>query len=211
MRTTIMLSLLAIAPAVLAQKPAEDAEATVRAYVVKNVDDRSLNVLWAQRIASQILAGAGVHIKWQLGAPRLDKYSLPIIIDLTSDTPKTFAPHSLAYAQVYEGVHIRVFWDRIQNTVSRANPLATFLLAHVMAHEITHILEGLEHHSQTGLMKAGWTQREIQGMSVHPLSLAPEDVQLIHDGLPKWGLRVDRSGHTTDLRIRFPLQQDRHL
>jgi hypothetical protein len=183
MRATAIVSLVAVGTSALAQEPAEDSGATVRVYVVNKVDDPSLNVLWAQKIASRIFAEAGVQIGWQLGAPRRDEHVMPIIIDLTSDTPKTLAPGALACAQVYEGVHIRVFWDRVQNTVSGANPLGTFLLAHVMAHEIVHILEGIEHHSQTGLMKARWTQMEIRGMSVHPFSLTPDDVQLIHNGL----------------------------
>ena len=107
---------------------------------------------------------------------------MPIIIDITSDTPKMFAPGALAWAQVYEGVHISVFWDRIKNKVGGRDRLGTCLLAHVMAHEIAHIIEGVDRHSETGLMKAHWTNAEIEGMSVRLLSLAPEDVQLIHNG-----------------------------
>lgn len=85
----------------------------------------------------------------------------------------------------YEGVHIRVFWDRVKNSSGGANRLSALLLAHVMAHEIVHILEGVNRHSKTGLMEAHWTPMEIEGMSAHPLSLAPEDVQLIRAGLLK--------------------------
>ena len=107
------------------------------------------------------------------------------MVDLTSNTPSTLAPGALAYAQVYEGVHIRVFWDRVQNAVRGASPLCTFLLAHVMAHEIVHVLECINRHSENGLMKASWTKEDIEGMCVHPLPLAAEDVQLIHQGLLK--------------------------
>jgi hypothetical protein len=121
---------------------------------------------------------------------------MPIVINITADTPKTLAPGALACAQVFEGVHIRIFWDRVRNTVRDANPLGTFLLAHVMAHEIAHILEGINRHSESGLMKASWKQGEIEQMTVHPLSLAPEDVRLIRMGLLKRATRqVD--GHVT--------------
>lgn len=193
-----MLSLLAIATAALAESPAKDAKAIIRVYLLRNVeDDRNLNVIWAQNIASQILAGAGVRIKWRLGTPRRSERESAIIIDLTSDNPKTLAPGALAYAQVFEGVHIKVFWDRVQNTVNGGSRLRTFLLAHVMAHEIVHILEGINRHSEAGLMKASWTKREIEEMSVQPLSLAPEDVRLIRNGLLKQattGLRAGDSG-----------------
>jgi hypothetical protein len=183
MRGAAIAGLLAIGTSALAENSAEDVKTTVKIYVLRNVSDRKLNVSWAQNTASQIFAEAGVRVKWQLGEPRRGEPYLPIIINLTSDTPKTLAPGALACAQVYEGVHIKVFWDRVQNTVRGANPAATFLLAHVMAHEIAHVLERVNRHSETGLMKASWTQTEIEQMSVRPLLLAPEDVQLIHIGL----------------------------
>lgn len=52
-----------------------------------------------------------------------------------------------------------------------------------MVHEITHILEGVNDHSPEGIMKARWTDADIKGMIVKPLSFAPRDVRLIHIGL----------------------------
>lgn len=184
MRRIARVGLLAIGVSTMAASRGNDAGTTVKIYVLKNIEDRNLNVSWAQNIASQIFENAGVRLNWRLGEPRRGE-DAPIVIDLTADTPKTLAPGTLACAQVYEGVHIRVFWDRLQNTVSGASPLGTFLLAHVMAHEITHVLERIDRHSESGLMKASWTKSEIEGMGVHPLSLAFEDVQLIRQGLLK--------------------------
>ena len=46
--------------------------------------------------------------------------------------------YRLAYALLYEGVRIRVFYDR----GAAAHPQGTHaVLVHVMAHEITHILQ----------------------------------------------------------------------
>jgi hypothetical protein len=84
---------------------------------------------------------------------------------------------------VFEGVHIRIFVDHVAENAHRLAPLGTFLLAHVMVHEITHMLQGVNRHSQEGIMKATWTQAEIQRMVVSPLSFAPEDIRLIHVGL----------------------------
>lgn len=188
MKTAAMMMLLATGTPDWAQG-ARDGATTLSVYVLRDVDDRKLNVSWAQTIASQIFAEAGVNIKWKMGEPTRGKSETPIVIDITSNTPKTLAPGALACAQVFEGVHIRVFWDRVQNTVSGANPLGTFLLAHIMAHEITHILQGINRHSETGVMKASWTQTEIEQMATKPLSLAPEDVELIHLGLLKRATR----------------------
>lgn len=185
MRGAVTASLLVIAISALAESQAEDARTTVKVYVVKNMSDRGLNVQWAESIASHILAEAGVRIKWEVGEPRRRGQLMPIIINLSSDTPETLAPRALAFAQVYEGVHIGVFCDRIKTTVSGSDRLRTFLLAHVMAHEIAHIIEGVNRHSESGLMKAHWTRTEIEEMSVKSLSLAPEDVRLIRRGLLK--------------------------
>lgn len=178
------MTLLAIGTSAQAER-SPDAKTTVKVYVVKNVDDANLNISWAQSIASRIFAEAGVRIKWQFGDPGRREQQMPIMMDLSSNTPAALAPGALAWAQVYEGVHIRVFCDRIKNTVHGSDRLGTFLLAHVMAHEIAHILERVDRHSETGLMKPSWSRTEIEEMSVKSLSLAPEDVRLIHRSLLK--------------------------
>jgi len=61
--------------------------------------------------------------------------------------------------------------------------LAPALLAHVLVHEITHILEGVARHSETGIMKANWTLRDYYDMQTKTLQFASEDVELIHRGL----------------------------
>jgi hypothetical protein len=63
------------------------------------------------------------------------------------------------------------------------------LLAHVLSHEITHLLEDVNRHSSTGLMKAHWDGNDLMEMSAKPLSFGPEDVDLIHRALVQRGLR----------------------
>lgn len=185
MRATAILSLIVIGTSAPAESLADEARTTVKVCVVRDLSDGGLNLLLAERVAAQIVAEAGARIAWHLGEPSRGERDRAIIIDLTSNTPDTLEPGALAYAQAFEGVHIRVFWDRVQNAAGRANRRTTFLLAHVMAHEIVHILECTDRHSKTGLMKARWTEMEIEQMSIRPLSLAPEDVQLIRQGLLK--------------------------
>ena len=57
----------------------------------------------------------------------------------------------LAYALPFEGTHIVVFYDRVEECV-RADLFPT-LLAYVLVHEITHILQEITRHSATGIMK----------------------------------------------------------
>lgn len=105
------------------------------------------------------------------------------MLSFTSNTPEKFSPNIFAYALVFEGVHIRIFVDHVANRAHRATPLATYLLAHVMVHEITHMLEGVNDHSPEGIMKATWTEADIKGMVAKPLSFTPADIRLIRAGL----------------------------
>ena len=59
----------------------------------------------------------------------------------------------------------------------------TQLLAHVLVHEITHILQGITRHSETGIMKAHWTPEDYEEMQLRPLSFTRKDIELIQIGL----------------------------
>jgi hypothetical protein len=75
-----------------------------------------------------------------------------------------------------------VLFDRIKQIAGSAVEVLT-LLAHVMTHEITHLLQGISRHSQTGVMKAYWDTHDFLQMAENPLPLAPEDIDLIQRGL----------------------------
>lgn len=166
-----------------AQGGLEAGSQTVIVCVQGGVDNPILRLNWAETIASSMFAQAGVRIKWQAGQPGSRQGHPPIVLSFTSNTPDKFPAGIFAYALVFEGVHIRIFVDHVANRAHRATPLSTYLLAHVIVHEITHMLEGVNDHSREGIMKATWTEADIQGMVVKPLSFAPEDVHRIRAGL----------------------------
>jgi hypothetical protein len=143
--------------------------------VVASICDR------AKSVASGMFAEAGVRIVWRMGEPKENDRIQPILVDLTTNTPSSFHPGALAYAREFEGVHIRIFYDRVQNPLC---PHATaMLLAHVLVHEITHLLQGIDRHSQAGVMKAHWSVGDLRAIVYKPLPFSPEDVLLIHRGL----------------------------
>jgi hypothetical protein len=51
-----------------------------------------------------------------------------------------------------------------------------------MVHEITHIQQGVDRHSNSGVMKARWTDKDYAAMAWKPLPFTPEDILLIHLG-----------------------------
>jgi hypothetical protein len=132
----------------------------------------------AEELASSMFASVDVKIDWRIGEPSASASPEAIAMRLAGNTPKMEMPGALAYAMPREGVHIVVFWDRIEFGLNSPE-----LLAHVMVHEITHILEGVSRHSESGIMRAQWTEVDHKTMKTHPMSFAAEDVDLIHRGL----------------------------
>src|SRR5207302_776444 len=104
-----------------------------------------------------------------------------VLIGLNTHTPATLHPGALAWALPYEGTQIRVFNDRIAQNHGPAE--VPIVLAHVLAHEITHVLQGINRHSDQGVMKAEWERSDIAQMLWEPLTFTDEDVILIHRGL----------------------------
>ena len=134
-------------------------------------------LIMAADVASKLFTQAGVRIKWCYGHPTEDAIS----IEFSERTPSGYRPGSMAFALPYEGVHITVFYDR----VSRRAPadLLPTVLGHVLAHEITHVLQRIDRHSETGVMKAHWTNADLDQMVAKRLSFTAEDIELIQRGL----------------------------
>src|SRR5262249_9037943 len=53
------------------------------------------------------------------------------------------------------------------------------LLAHVLAHEIGHVLQRNNAHSESGVMKAHWTADDLGSMARRPLEFSEVDRQSI--------------------------------
>jgi len=139
----------------------------------------------AEDITSRMFTSAGVAVEWRSagrGACRKPRQTRTIILDFATSTPVSQSPGALAYALPYEGVHIVVMLDRIQKKAADPAQVSA-LLAHVMTHEITHILQGIARHSETGLMKARWDAHDFLQMTKEPLPFTREDVALIELGL----------------------------
>jgi len=154
----------------------------------------------AMKMAAKMFAAAGVRIMWHFGEPsyrELDQ-DRPIVIRTSFGAPASERPGALAYALPYQGFRIVVYYDRIKASHPEA-PIV--VLAHVLVHEITHILQGVTRHSATGVMRATWTAKEYDDMLRKPLSFTAEDIEWIRIGLAaRWSrILLDRN---TSVRAR---------
>jgi hypothetical protein len=131
----------------------------------------------AQDLTTRMFAGIGISLEWKAWDRACESSQAPVFIELSSGAPDEIKPDALAYALPYQS-HITVFLDRIETMECPA-----IVLAHVMAHEITHVVQGIARHSDTGLMKAHWTSKDFFAMRRRPLPFAREDVILLYIGL----------------------------
>ena len=140
----------------------------------------------AEIIASKMFQDIGVKLEWHSGRRFCQaKGDHVIVVSLSTHTPPSLLPSALAYALPYEGVHIEVFYDRMDNPRTGVPPS---LLAHVLAHEITHIVQGINRHSASGIMKAHWERDDYSCMQTKSMTLpfTEDDVRLIYEGLDAW-------------------------
>jgi hypothetical protein len=135
------------------------------------------NLSYASSLVSRMYAAIDVQINWR---PARNCPASAIRVKLEMFTLPHKMPGALAYALPYERTRIVVFYDRVLETEPRRIPALT---AHVIAHEIGHILEGVCRHSSSGVMKAEWDEDDLSKMAWKPLPFAPEDVFIIHQGL----------------------------
>jgi hypothetical protein len=140
----------------------------------------------AQQQASKLLLEAGVVLDWRRGAPAEDVAGPETVVVLfVPNAPRDQDRNALAVARPYgSSSELSVFNDRVTAYVQNVLPTDRGrILGHVLAHEIVHVLEGVARHSDTGLMTAHWTWREMRAAITGGLHLAEEDRRLVAYGI----------------------------
>jgi hypothetical protein len=148
-------------------------------------------VLWSgKQAASQIFESIGVTLRWSCPEQTgIEAASDNILIRLVPRVPKKFRKGTLAYALPFarEGVRITVFYDRLEPILQDHLAFAGSIFGHVLAHEIAHVVERVDAHAETGLMRGHWNEEDFESMKFHTFGFAPEDAQFIRE-------RADRGG-----------------
>ncbi len=196
MRKVMMVGMMALA-GMKAHAGQEKGQAAcqVRVYLENQQIANSRVLFSAEALAVRMFAGIGVRVCWEVGSPRpargAGKAGIPqhagldIVLRLVSNEPGNIHEGALGYALPFSksGVRVTLFYDRALGPVVGNEGAATVLLAHVLAHEITHVLQGTARHSEEGVMKARWTPEDRAQMMRAPLPFTDLDVQLIQRGM----------------------------
>jgi hypothetical protein len=102
-------------------------------------------------LASAMFANIGVRIDWRQPGSSCPVGAGAIQVHLSHDSTALINSNweALAFARPYART-IVVFIDRVELHRNHTS----LVMAHVLVHEITHVLEGISRHSSTGIMKA---------------------------------------------------------
>ena len=138
----------------------------------------------ARAQVSWIYSRAGVRLTWREANPPVTAGQVVIELRYAKDAPQGVNGGALAYALPFGngGTAITVLYDRVRFAAGRLSR-ETALLAHVLAHEIGHILERTNAHAPAGIMKAHWSGQDYDAMDRHVLQFTPADLDLIRLGL----------------------------
>jgi len=140
---------------------------------------------WAVRQAGEIFRRAGVETTWMrftgpgteaverkhtlalADAPGLKLRILPRSAAYAPGVTEDTTGYALVPAEFGKAAYAAVFYDRVvlaaQVSVwGEPEEMQGEILAHVMAHELGHLLLGSNCHSRTGIMRAGWRWQDLR-------------------------------------------------
>lgn len=182
LRIAALAGILALISAT-AGRSQEANKRVVTVYVVGGVQVPLTIRSVGQGIATTIFREIGVCIDWRHRHPSDDEGNREkaVVIEIV-DAPAPSRRPTVAAALPYEGSAVKVYYGSLRWAEQRPI-LAPKLFGHVLAHEIAHILQQLDYHSGTGILKAHWTGADYDQMERAPLRFETLDRELIHRGL----------------------------
>jgi hypothetical protein len=132
--------------------------------------------------ATRMFAGIGVRLESKKENVQSRSEGMVIQVRFVGDTPGH--PGALAFSNPFDPVPVvTVLYGRILLATERNPERRAVLLAHVLAHEVGHLLMRTTAHSPDGVMKAHWSFADYTQMAYRPLPFLPHDVDLILSGL----------------------------
>jgi hypothetical protein len=171
-------------------------EMVVQVYNDAGVEQGTL--LRGQREAERIFQKAGIAVRW-IACPVLDPAKGGDQVCNEAADPLLFSVWivrhgmtgvgsdlALGFALPFSGRanHATVVYSKVAELQKQNAELldSSDLLAHVIAHELAHLLFRSSQHS-SGIMQAGWRWSDIRRMGQKQLSFDGQQVRMLHDGL----------------------------
>jgi hypothetical protein len=179
---------LMAAALLLATSSASHAEdrLVVRMYLDVKVAPREMAA--AEIVAAAILASAHLQTAWRDCATSCPDVLGPsdVVVRIVAAPEKTQAGvlgSSLVDVEAKMGTLATIYADRVETMAARAGVDAGTLLGRAIAHEIGHLLLGTSAHAAAGLMRARWSDRELQRNLASDWRLSARETALVRRGL----------------------------
>jgi len=135
----------------------------------------------AKHMAKEIFDSIGVTLAWRGEMTDLEQ---GVLIKVDLQPGPAGESTSLGEASPFAREHaIIINYNAVKRAAGISRQLEPIILTHVLVHEITHVLQGVNRHAETGMMKARWTPEDYCEMEWKPLEFTQEDVELIRLGL----------------------------
>jgi hypothetical protein len=132
--------------------------------------------------ATRMFAGIGVRLESKKENAHSRSEGMVIQVRFIDDTPGH--PGAFAFSNPFDPAPlVTVLYDRILFATEGSPERRAAILAHVLAHEIGHLLMRTDGHSPDGVMKAHWSKADQTRMAYRPLPFLPDDVVMIRSGL----------------------------
>jgi hypothetical protein len=149
---------------------------------VDDKDDSSWLLGPGKPIATELFKRVGVRLTWHEGEVPTGQFGL--MIRTAERAPTSASGEALAATRILGLTReIIVYKDRLESFLELHSSLRKVARAYVLTHELAHAMQGIGRHSDSGVMKAHWSDQDFQEMVFLKLGFAPPDVELIHKGL----------------------------
>jgi hypothetical protein len=132
--------------------------------------------------AARMFATIGVRLEWTTESSRNPNDKLTIQVRFLAETRRH--PGAMAYSTPFDPEPVvTINYDRILLATQVSPGMRAAFLAHVLVHEIGHVLMRTDTHSSDGVMKAQWSTRDIRHLAWRPLSFQADEAQMIRQQL----------------------------
>jgi len=137
-------------------------------------DDSPILLGPAKPMPSAIFEKIGVRLNWHDGelrpaggAGRGAAVLLAFGIRTVEHAPESATSGALASAQILgpSGTEIIIYKDRVLRFLADHPTLSGVAAGYVLAHGLTHAMQGAGRHSESGILKARWSSGDCKGQS----------------------------------------------
>jgi hypothetical protein len=180
---------------------AQDQPPTLKIYVYNQADVPQETLAHAERRTSDIFREAGVQTTWYacstLGTVRYNcsgllgpnTVTLQIVHDSRQMYDSIFGAAFLGADGM--GQQADIYFDRIRSFSQEENLTLPDITGYVVAHELGHLLLGLNAHSWIGIMKATWERSQLENANKGELWFSRPEAKRIRRRLTQMSLAAE--------------------